>query len=61
MRIDISCEFANREGKTGIERYAKQMMLHLASCDRTNRYTLYLGSEPQDWLRDLPDSFEPTA
>jgi glycosyltransferase involved in cell wall biosynthesis len=58
MRIGIAAELANGEIQTGVERYAKQLILQLASIDSVNQYTLYLRREPREWLRRLPESFE---
>jgi len=58
MHIGIEAESANSRAKTGIEHYAKQLILHLAKVDRANRYTLYLRREPDAWLRELPENFQ---
>lgn len=57
MIIGIEAERANHPEKTGVEHYAQQLILHLAKIDSTNNYILYLRSEPQDWLLNLPDNF----
>lgn len=57
MHIGIVAESANVAAKTGIEHYAKQLILHLARIDHANRYTLYLRSAPEAWLTTLPDNF----
>lgn len=56
--IGIVAEPANSRAKSGIEHYAKQLVLALARIDHFNRYTLYLRHEPEPWLRELPGSFE---
>lgn len=58
MHIGIAAESANVRAKTGIEHYAKQLILHLAKADSENRYTLYLRSPPEDWCFALPGNFE---
>lgn len=57
MRIGIEAERANNPQKTGVEHYAKQLILHLAAIDRQNRYTLYLRTQPEDWFLKLPENF----
>jgi glycosyltransferase involved in cell wall biosynthesis len=57
MIIGIEAERANHPQKTGVEHYAKQVILHLAQIDRQNSYVLYLRSEPQAWFFPLPKNF----
>ena len=57
LRIGIRAETANVEVQTGIERYAKQLILHLAALDPVNHYVLYLRRQPQPWLLELPENF----
>ncbi len=57
MRIGIEAERANSLQKTGVEHYAKQLILHLAALDRDNEYILYLRTKPQDWFLNLPKNF----
>jgi glycosyltransferase involved in cell wall biosynthesis len=58
MLIGIEAERANHPQKTGVEHYAKQLILHLAQIDRYNHYVLYLRTKPQDWFLSLPQSFQ---
>jgi len=58
MFIGIEAERANASQKTGVEHYAKQLILHLAQIDSQNQYILYLRSAPQDWLLGLPKNFK---
>ncbi len=58
MIIGIEAERANLEHKTGVEHYAKQLILHLAEIDKKNQYILYLRSKPQDWFLSLPRNFK---
>ncbi len=58
MRIGIEAERANNPQKTGVEHYAKQLILHLAEIDRENRYVLYLRTKPEAWLLNLPENFK---
>jgi glycosyltransferase involved in cell wall biosynthesis len=58
MLIGIEAERANNRQKTGVEHYAKQLILHLAECDKNNRYILYLRTEPEDWFSRLPKNFQ---
>lgn len=58
MIVGIESERANQVEKTGVEHYAKQLILHLALFDRDNEYVLYLRSEPQEWLKQLPQNFK---
>jgi glycosyltransferase involved in cell wall biosynthesis len=58
MFIGIEAERANASQKTGVEHYAKQLILHLAQIDSRNQYILYLRSAPQDWLLGLPKNFK---
>ena len=57
MTIAIEAERANYEHPTGVEHYAKQLILHLAEADSENRYVLYLRTQPQKWIRELPSNF----
>jgi glycosyltransferase involved in cell wall biosynthesis len=58
MHIGIEAERANNPVKTGVEHYAKQLILHLAEIDRANRYTLYLRTKPEAWFFSLPANFK---
>lgn len=58
MRIGIEAERANHPQKTGVEHYAKQLILHLAEIDRENQYILYLRSAPEAWFLKLPKNFK---
>ncbi len=57
MNIGIEAERANNPQKTGVEHYAKQLIVHLSFLDRENQYTLYLRTPPQEWLLQLPKNF----
>lgn len=57
MVIGIESERANAAAKTGVEHYAKQLILGLAKIDKTNQYRLYLRTKPQAWFKDLPQNF----
>jgi glycosyltransferase involved in cell wall biosynthesis len=57
MIIGIEAERANNPIKTGVEHYAKQLILHLAEIDKTNQYVLYLRSKPEEWFLSLPKNF----
>jgi len=57
MLIGIEAERANLSQKTGVEHYAKQLILHLARLDRKNRYILYLRTKPEGWFLSLPENF----
>ncbi len=58
MTIGIEAERVNYPQKTGVEHYAKQLILHLAEIDKTNAYILYLRSKPEDWFFKLPKNFK---
>ncbi len=58
MHIGIEAERANNPHKTGVEHYAKQLILHLAELDANNQYTLYLRTKPEKWLLELPKNFK---
>ncbi len=58
MVIGIEAERANHGEKTGVEHYAKQLILHLAKIDSNNRYILYLRTKPESWFLSLPKNFE---
>lgn len=58
MHIGIEAERANQIQKTGVEHYAQQLILHLAQLNTEDIYTLYLRTEPQQWIRDLPKNFQ---
>ncbi|HMR55499.1 MAG TPA: glycosyltransferase family 1 protein [Candidatus Doudnabacteria bacterium] len=57
MIIGIEAERANNRVKTGVEHYAKQLILHLAQIDSENQYILYLRTKPEDWFLALPKNF----
>ncbi len=57
MIIGIEAERANNPVKTGVEHYAKQLILHLAEIDRQNKYVLYLRTRPEAWFSSLPENF----
>jgi glycosyltransferase involved in cell wall biosynthesis len=58
MIIGIEAERANTPQKTGVEHYAKQLILHLAKQDSVNTYILYLRTEPEEWFLHLPKNFK---
>lgn len=58
MLIGIEAERANTSQKTGVEHYAKQLILHLAEIDKINFYVLYLRTKPETWLKNLPANFK---
>jgi glycosyltransferase involved in cell wall biosynthesis len=57
MKIAIEAERANIENPTGVEHYAQQILLGLASSDHENSYVLYLRTEPKVWMLSLPKNF----
>ena len=57
MHIGIEAERANNPQKTGVEHYTKQLILQFAKLDSANQYTLYLRTEPAEWLKNLPPNF----
>lgn len=57
MKIGIEAERANTDHLTGVEHYAKQVILNLAKIDSKNQYVLYLRTEPREWLKNLPTNF----
>ncbi len=57
MTIGIEAERANNPVKTGVEHYAKQLILHLAQIDQNNKYILYLRTPPENWFAQLPANF----
>jgi glycosyltransferase involved in cell wall biosynthesis len=57
MKIGIEAERANHPIKTGVEHYAKQLILQLAALDSQNEYVLYLRTKPESWFLDLPKNF----
>ncbi len=58
MLIGIEAERANNTQKTGVEHYAKELILQLAKIDSQNEYTLYLRTQPQEWFLKLPQNFQ---
>lgn len=58
MLIGIEAERANHPEKTGVEHYAKQLILQLAELDQKNQYILYLRTKPEDWFLKLPENFK---
>jgi glycosyltransferase involved in cell wall biosynthesis len=57
MRIGIEAERANVAAPTGVEHYAKQLIINIARIDLENQYVLYLRSAPQEWIKKLPANF----
>jgi hypothetical protein len=57
MTIGIEAERANHPKKTGVEHYAHQLILHLAKIDSQNQYILYLRTQPEEWIKQLPENF----
>ena len=57
MVIGIEAERANHEQKTGVEHYAKQLILEFSK-DTKNQYILYLRTAPQAWFSGLPSNFK---
>lgn len=58
MNIGIEAERANHPTKTGVEHYAKELIVHLAKIDQANNYTLYLRTQPEQWFSELPQNFK---
>lgn len=58
MLIGIEAERANNTQKTGVEHYAKELILQLAKIDSKNQYILYLRTAPEVWLTQLPSNFK---
>src|SRR3989338_25875 len=57
MKIGIEAERANNPEKTGVEHYAKQLILQFARMDSENEFVLYLRTQPEEWIKDLPKNF----
>jgi glycosyltransferase involved in cell wall biosynthesis len=57
MKIGIEAERANIDNPTGVEHYAQQILLGLASSDHENSYVLYLRTPPKTWMLSLPKNF----
>ncbi len=57
MTIGIEAERANLGAKTGVEHYAKEVILQIAKLDRENKYILYLRTKPEAWFSTLPENF----
>ncbi len=57
MIIGIEAERANNRVKTGVEHYAQQLILQFAELDKENKYILYLRTEPEEWIKQLPENF----
>lgn len=57
MKIGIEAERANIASKTGVEHYAKELILHLSFIDSKNEYFLYLRTKPEQWMLSLPKNF----
>lgn len=58
MTIGIEAQRANNSEKTGVEHYAKELILELAKIDTQNKYLLYLQTEPEKWFSTLPENFK---
>lgn len=59
MLIGIDASRANHPEKTGVERYAYEIICQLGKLDKENSYRLYLWEEPREGLAKLPGNFEP--
>ena len=57
MIIGIEAERANNPVKTGVEHYAQQLILQFAAIDTENQYILYLRTQPEEWIKNLPKNF----
>src|SRR3990167_4614022 len=57
MKIGIEAERANNRVKTGVEHYAKQLILQFAQIDTEDEFVLYLRTEPEEWIKQLPKNF----
>ncbi len=57
MKIGIEAERANNPTKTGVEHYAKELIVYLGKLDQKNEYTLYLRNLPEKWFLELPKNF----
>lgn len=57
MKIGIEAERANLPNPTGVERYAAELIRHLAEIDHENEYYLYFRTKPQPWFSRLPANF----
>lgn len=57
MVIGIEAERANNPVKTGVEHYAQQLILQFALIDTENQYILYLRTQPEEWIKNLPKNF----
>jgi glycosyltransferase involved in cell wall biosynthesis len=58
MIIGIEAERANTPNPAGPERYAAELIRHLAKLDSENQYILYFRTQPQDWFLHLPKNFK---
>lgn len=58
MIIGLEAERANLPNPTGVERYAAELIKHLAKIDTTNQYILYFRAPPAQWFLDLPSNFK---
>jgi hypothetical protein len=58
MNIAIEAERANNPIKTGVEHYAAQVIKNLSQIDSENTYILYLRTEPEEWIKNLPKNFK---
>ncbi len=58
MKIGIEAERANLPNPTGVERYAAELIRHLARLDEENEYILYFRTPPQQWFKELPSNFK---
>jgi glycosyltransferase involved in cell wall biosynthesis len=58
MIIGLEAERANLPNPTGVERYAAELIKHLAKIDHKNEYILYFRTPPAQWFRQLPTNFK---
>jgi glycosyltransferase involved in cell wall biosynthesis len=58
MRIGLEAQRANLPNPTGVERYAAELIKHLAKIDHKNEYILYFRTPPAQWFLELPANFK---
>ena len=57
MIVGIEAERANMPNPAGPERYAAELIRHLAKLDQKNKYVLYFRTKPLPWFYQLPPNF----
>ncbi len=57
MKIGIDASSANKENRTGVEKYSYDLIQSIKKIDSNNQYILYSRDNLKEDLSKLPDNF----